>query len=204
MTQTVSIKLPSQTVYVSGTVNGVDKVFTRNGEFWQAEADKADNNVYQVSVTAVDSLGRSTSFQTTVFSGLNLITDRTAQDVASGTEKGFYNYTDLNRVQAAVATVAQMLTEAGQQTDIPAQTNWALGEIPTHTQMMKYLVDVIFIANQLALPMTLWPALPEDMDYLNYKGANAIEQLLEDVVNFLGLMEQQSIHSGTFYAGEVW
>ena len=204
MIQKVSISLPPQTVYVSGTVNGVDKVFTRNGNLWETEANKSNNNTYHISVTAVDSLGKANTLSTIVYYGLNLITDRTSQDVTMGTAKGYYNYTDLNRVEAAVSAVGETLTDNGYPTTPKEQKTWALGDIPTYSEMAIYLKEVVALANQLALPLTLWEDFPDTINYLDYRGANSIEQLLEDIVIYLGLMEQQRVYSGTVYAGEVW
>ena len=158
----------------------------------------------KISVTAIDSLGTSNTLNTVVYRELDLITDRTAQDVKNGTSKGYYNYTDLNRVLAAVQKVGQILTDSGYPTTLRIQNTWALGDIPTSKQMSVYLSEVVKLANQLALPLLLWPDFPENMNYLNYRGANAIEKLLVDIVTFLELISQQHIYSGTVYAGEVW
>lgn len=48
----------------------------------------------------------------------NLITDRTYNDVILGTDKGYYNYTDLNRVEEATAELAQLLTAQGYYTAV--------------------------------------------------------------------------------------
>ena len=40
-----------------------------------------------------------------------LITDRTSEDVTLGTAKGFYNASDLNRVESTVARLAALLRE---------------------------------------------------------------------------------------------
>ena len=42
-----------------------------------------------------------------------LVTDRTLEDVANKTAKGFYNATDLNRVDAAVSDIAERFASYG-------------------------------------------------------------------------------------------
>ena len=83
---------------------------------------------------------------------MNLITDRTTQDVnrvkflaakawqdmteAERAEwlspmKGAYNYTDLNRVEEAVAFVAGRLKEFGYLSTLPATRVWSAKDIPS-------------------------------------------------------------------------
>lgn len=96
---------------------------------------------------------------------------------------GAYNYTDINRVEAAVAEISQWfgldLTTA---TD---RTNWTMpvqystpgaNDIP----MWKYLENVVAIRdNALKWNDTLvFPPLPETMDNLTWEMANNIEETL--------------------------
>ena len=79
-TRDISVTLPSSTVYVSGTVNGVDKTFTLTGTLdsstiWTAEVDRVQSDIYVCSITAISSNGSSTTIETTLYYGiLNLIT----------------------------------------------------------------------------------------------------------------------------------
>lgn len=129
MSQTIQVSLPSSTLYVSGTVNGVATEWTNvSGSTWQTIAARAEDEIYHVELTMVNSLGTSTTKSITLYYGLlNLITDRTQADVdyvtkqakkwQSGTLtdeekaellaglKGAYNAADLNRVESAVKFV---------------------------------------------------------------------------------------------------
>lgn len=129
MSQTIQVSLPSSTLYVSGTVNGVATEWTNtSGQIWETTAARAENEIYYVELTMVNSLGTTTTKSITLYYGLlNLITDRTQADVdyvyrqvikwQSGTLtdeekaeflsglKGAYNATDLNRVESAVKFV---------------------------------------------------------------------------------------------------
>ena len=130
-TQTISAALPGSVVYVSGTVNDKAYTWTRVDTAWEADVDRAANETYRVALTAIDTLGRSTSYAFTLYYGLlNLITDRTQADVDrmralakkgwarmtatekeqwAGKLKGAYNATDLNRVGGAVTYLADIL-----------------------------------------------------------------------------------------------
>ena len=129
----LSVSLPSEVVYVSGTVNGVSYTWTLEGSAWTATVARADNETYAVAITAVTASGTSTDYSFTLFYGLlGLITDRTQADVdrvkylaAKGWAKmtaaekaewqagpkGAYNATDLNRVGNAVNYLAGVLRQ---------------------------------------------------------------------------------------------
>ena len=84
MSQTVGVSLPSSTLYVSGTVNGVSVVWTNTtGNTWEAEAARAADGIYMVELSVVSENGGANFMSFVLFyGGLNLITDRTASDVA--------------------------------------------------------------------------------------------------------------------------
>lgn len=89
MTQTVRVPLASNTLYVRGTVNGVDKVWTREeGNWWSTTADRADDGVYRVALSIVYEDGQTASDSVTLYYGLVLITDRTQADVDAGLHPG--------------------------------------------------------------------------------------------------------------------
>lgn len=137
-TRTLSVSLPSDALYVSGTVNDVAVTWTNTeGNTWEAVAARADDDVYRVSLTIINSLGTATTTSMTLYYGLHLITDRTSADVSRaayldgkwvggewrGTAaelaewmsdlRGAYNASDLNRVGAAVNYVAGRLESCG-------------------------------------------------------------------------------------------
>lgn len=225
MTQTLSVTLPSSTIYVAGTVNGIETVWTNTtGNVWESIADRSANDVYLVELTLVGTTGNTTNVSLTLFYGLlNLITDRTNADVAkvqryaslgfdSLTEeeraelaaglKGAYNAADLNRVEAAVNYLAELLRSVPQDLkdygasidvawdaffDTPydpddyilqTHTAWKVTDIPSVAEMQRYLGNVVLLRNALDYATD---ELPSSMERLNYKGANAIEQALVEL-----------------------
>lgn len=132
-----------------------------------------------------------------------LITDRTKADVDNGTEKGFYNYEDLNRVETATAETAVILNENGHPTTLQPQKTWVKEDFWTETEITRYLDNVKYCKNQLGIPDDFF-GLPETMDGLTWQGANAIEKSLEKTVEFVTKIEEQQIYAGTFNAGEEW
>lgn len=224
-TQVLSVTLPSEVIYVSGTVNGVAKTWTLVEDAWQTTAERADNDTYVVALTAVNAAGTSASYELTLYYGvLNLITDRTRADVervaylrgrvAAGTAteaeeaewetvlKGAYNASDLNRVGAAVAYLAERFTDQGYAVTVEPKTDWMEEAWPTASDMERYLADVEKLRAQIAV-MDTTPQTPESMENLTYTAANDIEQILLDLDELLTHAQQAWFYSGELYAGEI-
>lgn len=223
-TQTLRVSLPSEIIYVSGTVNGKAYTWTLVDGSWQAIVDRAADDTYAVALTAVNALGTSTSYTLTLYYGmLNLITDRTQADVDrvrqlaqkgfgnmtadEKTEwlnglKGAYNASDLNRVGAAVAYVAGRLTGYGYAVSVDPRQDWQMADIPTPESMTAYLADVATLRAALTVAAGT-PEVPEDMERLTWKEANDIEKILVDVDELLTRMAAAWFYSGDLYAGEV-
>jgi hypothetical protein len=87
--------------------------------------------------------------------------------------KGAYNYTDLNRVESAVAEIAPLFLLS-----LTTKTDWGLWDIPTKADMDRYLNNVVAIRD--ACPGNVaFPTLPFSMSGLTFEGANNIEKVLE-------------------------
>lgn len=155
---------------------------------------------------------------------LTLVTDRTGADVArlrellakpvntwtnadrltfNAANKGAYNYTDLNRVENAVHTLADILNDNGYPVEIQTvKTNWAESTIPTSADFTRYLDNVRRIrAAFYTLPTT--PQVPASMKGFTYVKANDIEQILADVDVMLNNMIASYTYSGDIFGGEV-
>ena len=86
--------------------------------------------------------------------------------------KGAYNYSDLNRVERAVAEISD---RAG--LGLVTKTNWSMWDIPTDTDMNRYLGNVNTIRLRLTDGAGI-PALPTSMNNFTYEHANNIELIL--------------------------
>ena len=127
---------------------------------------------------------------------MNLITNRTQADVDRVTElaskgfanmtsveqaewlagmKGAYNYTDLNRVETAVRYLAELLGVS-----VTVKTNWAVTDIPSQTDMARYLNNIRSL-RKVNSALSTTPSVPDSMTNLTYKTANDIEQILLDI-----------------------
>lgn len=202
-TQVLSVALPSEIIYVTGTVNGTAYTWTLIEGAWTATVDRAADDTYHVALTAVNAAGTSTNFELTLYYGLlTLITDRTAMDVAQKTAKGFYNATDLNRVGAAVEYVAGRFHALGYDCPVRVKKDWSESDTPTAGQMETYRQNIATLRRQIAV-MKSTPETPETIRQLNYIRANNIEQILLDIDRLLTNIENSWYFSGELYAGEV-
>ena len=83
--------------------------------------------------------------------------------------KGAYNYSDLNRVERAVAEIAD---RAG--LTLMTKTYWTMWEIPSEADMSRYLGNINAIKAHFGINISA----PESMSNLDYIGANNIELIL--------------------------
>lgn len=134
--------------------------------------------------------------------GLVLITDRTADDVRLGNQKGVYNAVDLNRVGNAINYVAGRLRSAGNEIKVSPKTDWSRVDIPTTGQMDHYLEQVRKVRDVLTVYQTT-PLAPSDMVDLTYGQANDIEKILLDVNELITNAIAAYYYSGELYGGEM-
>lgn len=131
-----------------------------------------------------------------------LVTDRTAADVAQGTDKGFYNVSDLNRVGAAVEYIAGRFTALGYACPVTVKKDWLTSDAPTASQMEAYRQNIVTLRSQIAV-MQSTPEAPASMAGLNYVKANNIEQILLNLDALIDNITKSWCFSGELYAGEV-
>lgn len=201
--QVLSVSLPSEIIYVSGTVNGTAYTWTLIDGAWTATVERAADDTYAVALTAVTAAGVSTNYALTLYYGLlTLITDRTAEDVANKTAKGFYNASDLNRVGAAVQYVAERFAAQGYTVAVRPKTDWLASDIPTASELETYRQNIATLRALLAVTPTT-PEAPDSMAGLTYTEANSIERILLDLDTLLTNAALAWYQSGEIYAGEV-
>lgn len=87
--------------------------------------------------------------------------------------KGAYNYSDLNRVERAVAEISDL---AG--LNLVTKTDWGMWDIPTESEMGRFLGNIVVIRQLLPTDNSV-PFAPTTMNNLTYNDANNIEQILD-------------------------
>lgn len=113
--------------------------------------------------------------------------------LATQATKGAYNYSDLNRVERAVGEISGYFG-----LDLVTKTDWAMWDIPTVSDMARYLYNINRIKEVCYHPDTL-PTLPSSMRGLTYTVANDIEKIL-----LAGYETAQSMYrTGELLCGEV-
>lgn len=130
---------------------------------------------------------------------MDLITDRTQEDVNNLTSKGVYSYTDLNRVETATKEIATLLTANGYHVNIEVKTDWTEGETLSHEQMKRYIDNVLKCESQFC---SAGYELPNTMDGLNYIIANNIELTLQKLEQLVNYMLSVLSYSGMLYAND--
>lgn len=224
-TQNVSVLLPSDVAYVSGTVNGVEYTWTNIEENrWEAVVERTESEIYVVVLTIINTLGTTTVENFTLYYGtLSLITDRTAQDVerwrylhTKGWEamseaerdewrsslKGAYNYTDMNRVESAVQFIADRFSDLGYYVAPEVKMVWSVSDHPTKVDMDRYFANIALLRSILTvLPTT--PKAPTTEKKLDYQVANDIEQILSDVDRLISSVKQGWYYAGDVFTGEI-
>ena len=134
--------------------------------------------------------------------------------------KGCYNYQDLNRVGEAVAVIAAEIQTVGaalkqymedndigpdplfapldpDMLDVDPKTDWAMTDIPTETQMQRYIHDIQNLYSLVPIPdQTLKP--PDNMSRLTWQKANDIEKILYEIWTAIPTVEaeQQALMEG--------
>lgn len=148
---------------------------------------------------------------------MNLVYDRTEQDVETartqrGTTltplKGCYNIADLNRVEAAVKTLAAALTSAGYPVEVTPvlkgskaeDREWQEDDVLYRPQWTTYLDNVQKLRDAY-YTLAETGELPAPGDRLDYIGANTIEKILADIDLLIGCMKASYRRCGAFQAG---
>ena len=125
--------------------------------------------------------------------------------------KGCYNYTDINRVRAAVTTLAASLNAEGYKVAVlpvlAGESPYALEDRDfTETDVVYKAQWENYINNVRAIREAFYTfddtgPLPQPDERINYAYANNIEKVLEDVDALLWFMTQSYRRCGALTAG---
>ena len=122
-----------------------------------------------------------------------LITDRTSQDVAQRTQKGFYNVSDITRINSYIEYLSDVL-------DLNLTvTAVTLGQTLTRAQMDS-IINNINTIRQAWYVSRETPQTPLAMNW-GYNKANDVEKILKALDEFYQSVQIDKLYSGTFRAG---
>ena len=128
----------------------------------------------------------------------NLIFDRTQNDLDQGTTKGYYNYTDLNRVESWCEYLANLSTSYSYPVSVAIKKNWTMSDLPNVNDMERIRSNV----NALKTAFYAYTDVPENLNYMTIEKANDIEKILSEIDNLIKNMINCFRYSNTFSAGE--
>lgn len=123
----------------------------------------------------------------------SLITDRTTQDVTTGTKKGFYNVSDIQRINSYIQYLSDVL---GLNLTVTAVS---LGQALTRTQMQS-IIDNVNAIRAVWYVASDTPITPIAVNW-DYVKANNIEKILKVLDEFYQSVQIDKLYSGTFRAG---
>lgn len=121
--------------------------------------------------------------------------------ITNRTKKDYYGYSDLNRVENAVAELAIIAKGLGVKKQFETKTDWGVpglfsaSEWPAKQQMQRYLNNVY----ELCSAVEAATYLPSSMEKLTWDGANRIEEALS-----LAFARIEKIIQALRYSGEIY
>ena len=161
---------------------GADLSVAGSVTFNTSAMPNTNNRQYLAAYVYVTTHATIASGATALFKGVMLESGSTRHEYVPYTEiiateatKGAYNYSDLNRVERAVAELSDMLGLG-----LVTKTDWGMWDIPTASEMERYLNNVAVLRERVADDENV-PTLPTSMNNLTYTGANNIELVLSAV-----------------------
>ena len=137
-------------------------------------ANEINKKVYDASASAAASAVDADALIDPMEIAEFTLTDAEFEEWLSGL-KGAYNYTDLNRVETAVADIANLWIPG-----LNTKTDWTMQDEITNTEMMRYLSNIQRIRSEAGSSANI----PVNMNRFDYVFANNIEQVLLDAYNY--------------------
>ena len=131
----------------------------------------------------------------------SLIFDRTELDVENKTSKGFYNYTDLNRVEEWCKYLSEKLSSLSYNVEITTKVDWTRLNMFVSSALERIRTNVQAIKSAF-YPYSTTPTIPLNLNLLNIEKANNIEKILFDIDELLTKTEYGFRYSNTFFSGE--
>lgn len=110
-----------------------------------------------------------------------LIFDRTSNDTTNKTWKGYYNASDLNRVEEWCRYLADELNSKGYNINITTKTNWTTLDLRTSSDMTRIKNNILALMNGFHWISKIYASV----DNWNYIKANNWEQILYEIWNLM-------------------
>lgn len=128
----------------------------------------------------------------------DLIFDRTQNDLEQKTPKGYYNYTDLNRIETWCEYLANLLNSYSYPVSITIKKNWNMSDLPNVNDMERIRSNI----NAIKTAFHAYTDVPENLNYMTIEKANDIEKILSEIDFLTKNMISSFRYSNTFNSGE--
>lgn len=115
--------------------------------------------------------------------------------------RGAYNASDRNRVANALNYLTDTLRHNGYEHMTRVKSDWKNGDIVKashNAETIKNLKEAKRVLSQISL------VIPDNLDYLSYQKANAVEQILFDMFENYDRLSDIWLYCGEGYAGEAF
>ena len=122
-----------------------------------------------------------------------LITDRAAKDITGRTDKGFYNLSDIERINSYISYLSDEL-----ELNLTVDTV-TFGKVLTRAEMQS-IIDNINAIRAAWYVATDTPQTPIPLAW-NYRKANDLEKIVKVLDEFLQSVKVDKLYSGTFRSG---
>lgn len=134
--------------------------------------------------------------------GFDSLTEQERADWQTHALKGFYNYTDKNRVENAVKQINEVLIQYGYMNDVlTIIEDRNIDSIDDKASITRYLNNIQVLINNFYVLQTT-PSLPSNLDDLDITKANNIEKILYDINTILVGTLDYMVHSGVSASGQ--
>lgn len=199
MNEQLNVSLGLDISYVYGLVNGVEANFSLfSPGVWSTTVPKSADGKYIVQITAYNSLGTSTQYNTTMYKLEDLITPKT-----DWTKDDYYNAVDLNRVEANTQCIKDYLVELGYTPNIGIIKSWVVLDFIDINDINRVENNIEALGVSFYKP-TDWGDKENwiaDKKF-NYLDAIRYENNIKILMEMIKLIKDNIKYSGAFSAGE--
>lgn len=184
----------SSTETITGTVNGIQKVFTKESNYtWTTSLSRSKTDQYVVSLHASDEAGNTADYSNTFECGLG--------SKWTWTQLDYLNYYDLNRIEYNTLYLYKWFISLGYKVQsIVTKTDWTKQDEPVMSDVMRIRENVDYLKD-LFFEIPEWRKIVYN-NTINASQMNAFEWDLHLIDIWLARMVSQFVYSNEIYSNE--
>lgn len=195
------VKLSLDISYVYGIVNGEETDFELKGDgIWSTVVPRALNGKYTISITAYNSIGTSSLYETVIYKLVEVQPFKT-----NWTRLDYYNFEDLNRVENNTIAVKDLVEILRGEFPIDSiDIDRDMKSIPFADVLNRVEGNIKYLGDKLYKPKG-WIELKLDWKYnqsFSYEDANRLEKNLLLLYNYAKGNIDSFRYCGMYTCGE--